>query len=94
MTSLTSRPKRLAAVIALVVLVAIAVGAYIVWNSAQKSTAANEGGALAEFRAKDIADTAPPSKPASDGSVPAKKRNWAGTLPSDCCWAAEKHGVG
>ena len=59
MTSLTSRPKRLAAVIALVVLVAIAVGAYIVWNSAQKSTAANEGGALAEFRAKDIADTAP-----------------------------------
>lgn len=59
MTSITSRPKRLAAVIALVVLVAIAVGAYIVWNNAQKSTAANEGGALAEFRAKNITDTAP-----------------------------------
>lgn len=57
MTSITSRPRRLVAIIALVVLVALAVGAYILWNNAQTSTAANEGGALAEFRAKGVSDT-------------------------------------
>lgn len=59
MTSITSRPRRLVAIIAVVVLAAVAVGAYILWNNAQTSTAANEGGALAEYRAKGITDTAP-----------------------------------
>jgi hypothetical protein len=58
-TSITSRPRRLVAIIAVVVLAAVAVGAFILWNNAQTSTAANEGGALAEYRAKGITDTAP-----------------------------------
>jgi hypothetical protein len=58
--SITSHPRRLVAIIAVVILAALAVGAFLLWNNAQKSTAANEGGALAEFRAKGVADTTPP----------------------------------
>ncbi len=87
MTSITSRPKRLAAIIAGVVLVGLAVGAYMLWTNAQTSTAANETGALAEFRAKNISDTdRPVGQPAAGVyryAVTGKEKAGSGVLSAE-----------
>jgi len=54
-----SRPKRIIAVVAVVVLAGLAVGAYMLWSGAHSSTAVSENGALAEFRAQHVATTTP-----------------------------------
>ncbi len=63
MISFLSRPLRL---VALVVLLAVAGGAYWLWQGANSSTAVSQDGALAEFRAKGVSDAPPaPGVPAA-----------------------------
>ena len=63
MISFFSRPLRL---VALIVLVGVAGGAYWVWHGAHTSTAVSQEGALAEFRAKGVSDApAAPGVPAA-----------------------------
>lgn len=57
MISLLTRPLRL---VALVALIGAGVGAYMVWSGAHSSTAADQGGALADYRAKAGTEVTPP----------------------------------
>ena len=56
MISFITRPLRPLVMIAIV---AAGAGGYFIWSGAHTSTAASQDGALADFRAKGITDTAP-----------------------------------
>lgn len=62
MISLITRPFRL---LALIALVGVGVGGYVLWTGAHSSTAADQDGALADYRALGVTDTtARPGTPA------------------------------
>lgn len=54
MISLITRPFRL---LALIALVGVGVGGYVLWTGAHSSTAADQDGALADYRALGVTDT-------------------------------------
>ncbi len=56
MISFISRPLRL---VALIILAGAGAGAYLIWSGAHHSTAADQGGAVADYRALDVTDTTP-----------------------------------
>lgn len=62
MISLITRPLRL---VALIALVGVGVGGYVLWTGAHSSTAADQDGAIADYRALGVTDTSPrPGTPA------------------------------
>ena len=62
MISLITRPFRL---LALLALVGVGVGGYVLWSGAHSSTAADQDGALSDYRALGVTDTsAKPGAPA------------------------------
>ena len=93
MISNLSRPKRIVAVVAVVILAALAVGAYMLWSGAHSSTAVNENGALAEFRAQNVAATTPRvGQPASGVyryAVTGKEKAGSGVLSAERSLPAE-----
>ena len=56
MISFISRPLR---IVALVAVAGLAAGAYFVWSGAHSSTAADQDGAIADYRALNVTDTTP-----------------------------------
>ena len=56
MISFISRPLR---IVALVAVAGLAAGAYFVWSGAHSSTAADQDGAIADYRALNVSDTTP-----------------------------------
>lgn len=62
MISFITRPLRL---VALIALVGVGLGGYVIWSSAHSSTAADQDGALADYRALGVTDSTPlPGTPA------------------------------
>ena len=87
MTSILSRPRRIVAIVAVIVLAGLAVGAYMLWSGAHSSTAVNESGALAEFRAQHVPTTVPRvGQPASGVyrfAVTGKEKAGSGVLSAE-----------
>ncbi len=62
MISFITRPLRL---VALIALVGVGVGGYLIWSGVHSSTTADQDGALADYRALGVTDTTPmPGAPA------------------------------